>query len=218
VYDAALGVLESRDPEYIEKCLRDVANTNAIKPLKGLPRKWRETMEAMVSYEFAMEKVKTAVRFLGTQCPFPDSVCTEGQWADFHLEAWMNLTYSWQEKLEVLIKRVYRNLPGAQESDAEVRKKLISELHGLWTSFNNTRGEYVHNTGAVSAISDGPGWEATLVLNLDVAAHPYLRNHEYVISRRTNWHKWLFDATARQLANIENVFQQLNANVFPGHE
>ena len=217
VYDAALGVLKTRDPEYVEKCLRDLTNTVKIKPLNGLPRKWRETVEAMVSYEFAMEKVKTTVRFLGTQCPFPDTVCTNGQWADFHIEVWLHLTYSWQKKLELLVKRVCRNLPAIQESDAEAQKKVISGLPGLWTTFNNKRSEYVHETGAVSAISDDPGWEVALVLKMDVAAQPYLRNHEYAASRRENWHKWLLDATARQLANIENVFAQLNTSVFPGH-
>lgn len=216
VYDDALAILKKSDLEYVQYVQEhmkgcDPASVVNRKPTKTLPKKCQEVLEALVSYELEMEQVTRCLEFLSVPCPFPNTVCTQGQWAEFHFTAWMNLTYSWQEKGKLLVKRVCRwKKLGSQTPETTMR-----EFGALWANFNDVRGRYVHKTGAVPGISEGPGWELCVASRLDVAALPDVRLYTSAIARQQSWSDCLFDCTVKLLENLEAFFAQLNKSAFP---
>ncbi|MFH1141520.1 MAG: hypothetical protein V1724_07675 [Chloroflexota bacterium] len=216
VYKAALVALKTSDPEYWGKYVKDPAGVLGIRADKGLPKQWQEIMETLVSYELQLEQVKLALKLLDRPCPLPDNVCTEGQWADYNFESWLNAAYSWMEKLESLVKRIIRQRGKDLGRKSTPQKVLEEKLKEVRQKFKYAiRGRYVHGTGAVSGISEGPGWEFSVAAQLDVAAHPRIRYHVDSIGRRENRHQWLQNGTAQQLANIEELLSEINEALFP---
>ncbi len=209
IYKAAQEALIANDPDYVQEWSRDPVGRASRKPAKGLPQKWKGMLEALVSYEFTLEQVKLALKFLGTQCPFQEPICSQGQWVQYHFHAWLDFAYSWKEKHELLVKRASRVL--GKHHDGQLQR-LLSELPNLWGKLDVTRAKYVHETGAVPGISEDVGWEVCVLLRMDAAS--FLQDHESLVPFQQRWHAMLVQVTAKQLATLEKFFEHLNKILF----
>ena len=204
LYSAAFTYLKSVDPDYVQAYENGFEKFRSTKTI-GLSQKWKDTFEALVAYEISRGKVEMASRLLSIE--FPLSNITNSNWTEYHMEAWLNFAYSWENKPNVLSTVACRTL---KKPPFMNEKMQIS-----WKKFNDIRGRYVHRIGAAGAISDGPGWEEAIVAGIDVATSlgGYLGNDDKNKDNVAGYNI-LIKATEVQAINVDVFFGLLNKHLF----
>lgn len=165
--------------------------------------KWREICIDLIDVELQMHRVAISLLLLNSEATPPLS---QGEWVDYHDNAWAILTRSLLDKVEKLTKNIVRKLVRPTNSEwKHIEEQMLQTVYDFKSRLKPVRDPAAHVRGPVEAIATEHGVEVfVLTGGCDIKAL-----FEPMGDYQRKWHRILSDYSALVFAEVHRLGERL---------
>lgn len=165
--------------------------------------KWREICIDLIDVELQMRRVAISLLLLNSEAT---PLLSQGEWVDYHYNAWAILVRSLLDKVEKLTKNIVRKLVRPTNPEwKHIEEQMLQTVYDFKSRLKPVRDPAAHVRGPVEAIATEHGVELfVLTGGCDIKAL-----FEPMGDYQHKWHRVLSASSALVFAEIDRLGERL---------
>ena len=217
IIGSAANTLEKLAPEHIEGFRETLqqgkgpeAGLDALSGIQAAPQfnKWRKLFIDLIDVQLQIHRVKNSLVLLSAPAIPP---LNQGEWVEYHFDAWAILMQGLLYRVEKLTKDVVRELVRPTNFKWKiVETETLQKVRNFKSRVKVIRDPIAHTGGAVEAITNGHRLESYVLIGGYVDMKDLL---EPMAGYQREWHQRLSYFTALVFTEIDALSERLHREV-----
>lgn len=227
LYEEAKRALQAERPEYVSKFEERLNATQnlekAIEEAKpflgnGLPKRWKELLEATLDLELAVDKLNKSLVLFKARPVNAASNYLEGIWVTCHLDLWIFYSDALAERLGKVVSRSCRTLLRDRGNPdwQSIQKALMSGVNEIKREVSGIRNKLAHGGFGVEGIEKNGLWERSIIIGHPERQYIIRSSYESSANFKDSWPQHLERASTAIREKTNETIGKVYERVFAG--